>query len=205
MFRKFQSLGRVSRFAVMSVAAMALLITMIACEESGSPSTTTDASISTATPTSVVEPWASSAPRLTAKQLLAEREANATRFDATRKDKWVRVSGRVERIDDRNVYLLGDGFLSDVVLEDLSQEVQTALNVGQDFSAACKVGNYILGSIFMYDCQADSTPAPGVAATAMPRPMATTPEPTATCERARERDTRERDTRERDTRERLCG
>ena len=158
---------------------MALLITMIACEESGSPSTTTDASISTATPTSVMAPWAS-APRLTAKQLLDEREANATRFDTTRKDKWVRVSGSVERIDNGKVYLLGDGFLSNVVLEDLSQDVQIALNIGQDSSAACKVGDYILGSIYMYDCQADSAPAPGATATAMPSPTATTPEPTAT-------------------------
>ena len=95
-----------------------------------------------------------SAPSVTAQQLIAEREANATRFDAERKGKWVRVSGRIERIDDGNVYLRGDGFLSNVVLEDLSEETQITLNTGQDFSAACKVGNYILGSIFMDDCQA---------------------------------------------------
>ena len=95
-----------------------------------------------------------SAPRLTAQELLAEREANATRFDAQRKGQWVRVSGRIERIDEGNVYLRGDGFLSNVVLEDLSRETQIPLNTGEDFSAACKVGNYILGSIFMEDCQA---------------------------------------------------
>lgn len=95
-----------------------------------------------------------SAPSVTAQQLLAEREANATRFDAERKGKWVRVSGTVDRIDNGKVYLLGDGFLETAVLEDLSQETQVSLNVGDQFSATCKVGDYIIGSIFMEDCQA---------------------------------------------------
>ena len=94
------------------------------------------------------------APSLTAHELIAEREANATRFDVERKGKWVRVSGTVDRIENGKVYLLGDGFLSDVVLQDLSQETQISLNIGDQFSATCKVGNYILGSIFMEDCQA---------------------------------------------------
>ena len=95
-----------------------------------------------------------SAPSVTAQQLLAEREANATRFDAERKGKWVRVSGTVDRIDNGKVYLLGDGFLETAALEDLSQETQVSLNVGDQFSATCKVGDYIIGSIFMEDCQA---------------------------------------------------
>ena len=95
-----------------------------------------------------------SAPSVTAQQLIAEREANATRFDAERKGKWVRVSETVDRIDNGKVYLLGDGFLEEVVLEDLSQETQVSLNIGDQFSATCKVGDYIIGSIFMEDCQA---------------------------------------------------
>ena len=94
-------------------------------------------------------------PKLTAQELLAEREANATRFDANRKGQWIAVTGNIERIDDGNVYLRGDGFISDVVLEDLSQEEQIPLNIGQDFSAVCVVGNYIIGSIYMNDCRVE--------------------------------------------------
>ena len=94
-----------------------------------------------------------SPPKLSAQQLLAEREANATRFDATRKGKWITVSGQIENIDGGNVYLRGDGFLSNVALKDIPKEEQVPLNVGQEYSAACKVGNYILGTIFMNSCQ----------------------------------------------------
>ena len=90
---------------------------------------------------------------MSAQALLAEREANATRFDATFKGKWVTVSGQIEKIDGGKVYLRGDGFLSDVVLEDLSADKQIPLNVDEEFSATCKVGNYILGTIFMDSCQ----------------------------------------------------
>ena len=92
-------------------------------------------------------------PQMSAQALLAEREANATRFDATFKGKWVTVSGQIEKIDGGKVYLRGDGFLSDVVLEDLSADKQIPLNVGEEFSATCKVGNYILGTIFLNSCQ----------------------------------------------------
>ena len=67
--------------------------------------------------------------------------------------KWVTVSGQIEKIDGGKVYLRGDGFLSDVVLEDLSADKQIPLNVGEEFSATCKVGNYILGTIFLNSCQ----------------------------------------------------
>ena len=89
---------------------------------------------------------------MSAQALLAEREANATRFDDTFKGKWVTVSGQIEKIDGGKVYLRGDGFLSDVVLEDLSADKQIPLNVGEEFSATCKVGNYILGTIFLNSC-----------------------------------------------------
>ena len=92
-------------------------------------------------------------PQMSAQALLAEREANATRFDATFKGKWVTVSGQIEKIDGGKVYLRGDGFLSDVALEDLSADKQIPLNVGEEFSATCKVGNYILGTIFLNSCQ----------------------------------------------------
>ena len=91
---------------------------------------------------------------VTVNQLQSEREANATRFDATYKDKWVVISGRVDRIDNGKVYLVGDGFLSDAVLEGLSVEEQVPLDAGQTVTYTCKVGNYILGSIILKDCHA---------------------------------------------------
>ena len=94
-----------------------------------------------------------SPPHVSPQQLLAEREANATRFDATRKDTWVTISGQIENIDGGKVYLRGEGFLSNVALKDIPDEKQIPLNVGQEFSATCKVGNYILGTIFMDSCQ----------------------------------------------------
>ena len=92
-------------------------------------------------------------PQMSAQALLAEREANATRFDATFKGKWVTVSGQIEKIDRSKVYLRGDGFLSDVALQDLSVDKQIPLTVGEEFSATCKVGNYILGTILLNSCQ----------------------------------------------------
>lgn len=115
-------------------------------------SISSDGSPSSPRPTATPRPTPTPAPQITAKQLLAEREANATRFDAQYKGNWVVVVGTIDRIDDGNVYLVGDGFLSDVVLQGLSDAEQIPLNIGDRFAAQCRVGNYILGSIFMDDC-----------------------------------------------------
>ncbi len=87
-------------------------------------------------------------------RILREREANATRFDAERKGKWVTVTGRVDGIDSGTVRLGGDGFLSGVWLKGLPDEAQIPLNPGDQFTATCKVGNYVLGTIVMDDCRA---------------------------------------------------
>ncbi len=99
-------------------------------------------------------------PLYTAQQLYDAREANATRFDYELKDKVIGVRGQVVKIDGGNVTLGVDatGFGMDtsglfgVVLKDLSREEQIALNRGDRVMADCKVGDYIIGSIYMEDC-----------------------------------------------------
>ena len=103
------------------------------------------------TPTPVPTP--TPPPRMSARQLLEERGANATRFDATLKGKWVTVFGQIENIDNSIVYLKGDGFLSSVHLRHIPKEDQIPLNVGQEYSATCKVGDYVLGSMDMNSCR----------------------------------------------------
>ena len=121
--------------------------------DSGSNESAGPTALATPPPTATLAPTATPPPQMSAQALLAEREANATRFDATFKGKWVIVSGQIEKIDGGKVYLRGDGFLSDVALEDLSVDKQIPLNVGEEFSATCKVGDYILGTIFLNSCQ----------------------------------------------------
>ena len=125
-------------------------------------------------------------PSVTAQQLHDERKANATRYDAQYKGNWVRISGQVTKIDGGDVFLGADGFLNDVILQDLSQEEQIALDKGDTVTATCRVGNYILGSIFLEGCELHPTEMPAVEVrapateaepTAAPK---VTPEPTAT-------------------------
>lgn len=100
---------------------------------------------------------------ITAQKLYDEREANATRYDATYKGKTVHVSGQVVKIDGGDVTLGVDatGFGIDtagffeVALRDLSQEEQIRLNKGDNVSAVCKVGDYIIGTIMLHDCKLD--------------------------------------------------
>ena len=114
-------------------------------------------------------------PSVTAQQLHDEREANATRYDAKYKGNWVRISGQVTKIDGGDVFLGADGFLNDVRLQDLSQEEQIALDKGDTVTATCRVGNYILGSIFLEGCELHPTETPA----AEVRAPATEAEPTA--------------------------
>ena len=101
---------------------------------------------------------------ITAQELYDEREANATRYDANFKGKLIRVSGQVVVIDGGDVTLGVDpGFglgldttgLSGVDLTGLTQQEQISLDKGDQVSAMCKVGDYILGSIRLRDCKLD--------------------------------------------------
>ena len=98
----------------------------------------------TATPTAV--------PRLSVQTLFNEREANAVRFDAERKGKWITVYGTIEKIESGDVHLKGGGFWSSMVLNDLSEDELIPLNRGNRFEATCIVSNFVLGSMFLKDC-----------------------------------------------------
>ena len=78
------------------------------------------------------------------------------------KDKWMIVSGIVGEIDngevrlvvDQESYDLLDGlFFEYVALKDLPQSAQASANKGQTFTATCKVGNFILGTMYLEDCK----------------------------------------------------
>ena len=101
------------------------------------------------------------APAVTAVELYQERENNATRFDLNYKDKWVRITGTVGQVEDGDVRLvvdeesyrvLGSIFIEYIALQDLPREVQASAEKGQQFTATCKVGNYILGTMYLEDC-----------------------------------------------------
>ena len=63
-------------------------------------------------------------------------------------------SGDVRLVTDLESYrLLGGLFLDYIALQDLSREEQARANKGQEFTATCKVGNYILGTMFLDDCR----------------------------------------------------
>ena len=109
-----------------------------------SPPTATPLPTFTATPV----------PRLTTQALLRERETNAVRFDAQRKDKWIEIVGVIESIESGDVHLRGNGFLSSVVLKNLSTEELIPLDRGDRFTATCKVGSFVPGSMFLRDCRA---------------------------------------------------
>ena len=139
---------------------IAVIVATIAEEDENQ---STRASTSRPNPTRVPTraPVATQPPSITAPELYAEREANATRFDQQRKGKWLRVSGIVTSIDNGVVSLASDEESFAVVgiafatvdLKDLPNSRQVATNKGERFSATCKVGNYILGTIFMDDCK----------------------------------------------------
>ena len=112
----------------------------------------------TATP----QPTSAPPPLITAKKLYAEREANATRFDDTYKDKLITITGKVGEIDSSTVKLIVDDDLFEVLdtvgfeyvaLNDVARDVQVTLNKGQEITAICKVGSYILGTINLDDCK----------------------------------------------------
>ena len=99
------------------------------------------------------------APRVSAIDLWAEREANASRFDLERKGTWVRVTGVVREIDDGEVKLyakepgLFDIFTSDILIHDLTTEQQARAVKGKEFAATCKVGSQGFMSMNLRDCK----------------------------------------------------
>ncbi len=103
---------------------------------------------STATPRATATP----APLVQAWDLCYEREDNADRYDARYKGNWVRVSGEVVEIEGGRVYLDADSFRCGVALYDLSDDVRIGLSRWDDFTATCKVGNFIFGRIRLKDC-----------------------------------------------------
>ena len=101
-------------------------------------------------------------PAVSAVDLYAEREANATRFDMDRKGNWITVSGMVAGVEDGKIKLvtdlagfnvMGDVFLEYIALEGLTETAQASVNKGQQFTATCEVGNYILGTMYLKDCR----------------------------------------------------
>ena len=113
------------------------------------------------------EPTPTPPPTVSAEELYQEREANATRYDLKYQGKWVQITGVVEGIDGGRVSLVAGGsFLSNVDLHDLSRQEQARADKGQEFTALCRVGNYILGTINLRDCRTAAMPTP----TAMPEP-----------------------------------
>lgn len=143
-------------FVVVGLLLLLVIVAGNSNEEETSPTSSTpesDARSASAHPTP--------APSITASELYAEREANATRFDQQRKGTWVRVSGLIGEIDDGRVQLVVDEesfnligiTIQTVDLHDLPTSVQASVNKGERFTATCKVGDYILGSMQLRDCK----------------------------------------------------
>ena len=153
---------------LVTIFVMLLLLTACAVE---SDVQTSDAP---AAPPTAVPPTATPKPieSITAQELYDAREANATRFDDQYKGKTVRVSGEVVEIEDGDVtlgidrgYGIDTSGLSGVDLKDLSKEEQISLDKGQQISAVCEVGNYIILTMMMKKCKLDA-PADEVATAA---------------------------------------
>lgn len=130
------------RIALFSLVGLVVLGVIVAVANSGSDSGPSQSD-------SPPEPIAV----LTATELYAEREANATRFDDQYKDQWVQVSGTVTLIDNNKVTLSTGMLLEEVVLNDLPRDAQASANRGQRFEAVCRVGNFILFTMNMEDCR----------------------------------------------------
>ena len=145
-----------------------LLIVLVALFGSGEEDPPTQAAVTNPVPTAVEvkptpDPTATPVPppAVTAVELYQEREDNATRFDLNRKGKWVTITGTVGEVDDGDIRLvvdeesyrvLGSIFIEYIALRDLPDEVQASVDKGQKFTATCKVGEYVLGTMRLEDC-----------------------------------------------------
>ena len=154
MLAKWRALTKKQRIALAVVVGV-LVIMVLGTLTSGGQEQRTTSSAPASTPDPTATPV--TLPILSAIDLYEEREENATRFDINRKGKRIHVYGVVDRIDSGNVYLVVDGFLDEVVLDDLPREVQAQANRDARFDAACTVGNFILFAMYLEDCE--SVPA----------------------------------------------
>ena len=134
---------RIVGFSVLGLAVLVVLVAVINSGGSSGPGPSQSGPTPTPEPVVVVA----------AETLHAEREANATRFDDKYKGTWVQVSGIVEGVDSGDVTLAGGSLLENVVLQDLPRDVQGSVDKGQRFEAVCRMGNFILFSIYMEDCR----------------------------------------------------
>ena len=135
-----------------TILVMLTIALLTACACASSTDDRPSANEAAAPPTATPKPVES----VTAQELYDAREANATRFDDQYKGKTVRVSGQVVKIEGGDVTLGIDlgygidtyGFVG-VQLRDLSKDDQISLDKGQQISAVCEVGNYIIGTMMM--------------------------------------------------------
>ena len=185
---------------------LGLTLLMTACSDAGAtvqPATTTEAPAPTAMPTEVPTPTPDLPPFISAEKLYQEREANASRYDLNYQGKQITITGLVGEIDGGEVRLIVDSasyralgglFLNYIALHDLPVEEQARAEKEQEFTATCRVGDYVLGTINLRECKTsvatvsqaatpDDTPVPTATPTETPVPKAThddTPAPTAT-------------------------
>lgn len=112
-------------------------------------------------PTATPIPTPVPAVKISAAKLYQERKDNATRFDMNYKDQWVKVTGIVGQVEDGDVRLVvdmaaysafGDLLLEFIALQDLPTEVQASAERDEPFTATCKVGNYVLGTMYLEEC-----------------------------------------------------
>jgi len=138
-----RNIRRVAKVFGGIVLTLVLISSIVGCDESASGPKPTPTPVPTSTP----------APNVSYGFLLAEREANATRFDAKYKDKYVELDAVVIGVDDGKVKIAGpSGFLDDGVIEDLPKDLQIQLDKGMRIMAVCKVGSYMFGSMYFDSC-----------------------------------------------------
>ena len=148
-------------FLLAPFVVVAIVLVLIIVAGNSSEDETSSPSSTPAVRARVTDRPPTPAPSISASELYAEREANATRFDQQRKGKWVRVSGLIGEIDNGQIKLVVDEESFNLIgvafqtvdLHDLSTGVQASVNKGERFTATCKVGNYILGSMQLRDCK----------------------------------------------------
>ena len=170
---------------------LVIAITADSASEPSSPAATQPTTAISAAETA--EPTPEPIAVFSVRELFAEREANAARFDLTHPGKKVLVSGVDCEIRNETL-LLGDVdegcvFLSDKIrLRDLPIEQLIVPSIGDQFAAVCTFGEYS-GTVFMDDCvaadqsilaaYATATPLPALTSTATPVPAPTTLPPTS--------------------------
>ncbi len=163
---------------------LGLMLLIAACSSA-------DTAVQPASPTETLAPTATDVaaptpdlpPSISAERLYQEREANASRYDLNYQGKLITITGLVGEIDGGEVRLvvdldsyrtLGGLFLEYIALHDLPVEEQARAEKDQEFTATCRVGNYILGTINLRECQKSvATISPTTAPVDTPMPMAT--------------------------------